>query len=353
MCLYPRLMFNPKYKANKKNGGQVPPVKDKRVLYVPIQCNKCIECRKRISRQWKTRLEEEIRHNTNGKFVTLTFSNKSIAEICEMERYFTDGETGRRFKAKIGETEGYERDNAIATIAVRRFLERWRKKYKKSVRHWLVTEIGHNGTENIHLHGIIWTDDIKEITRIWQYGYVWEGKETVKGEIINYVNEKTIGYITKYITKTDEIHTTYQSIILTSAGMGMGYTTRYDATNNKYKEHGTREYYRTRTGHKMALPIYWRNKIYTEEEREKLWIEKLDKEERYVCGEKVDISKGEEEYNKLVEYYRTINKRMGYSDGYKNYDKEQYEKQRRAIMQETRIKAGRKKIHASGGVING
>ena len=43
-------------------------------------------------------------------------------------------------------------------------------------------------------------------------------------------------------------------------------------------------------GHKQALPIYWRNKIYSEEEREKLWLQKLDKKERYVNGQKIDIS---------------------------------------------------------------
>lgn len=337
MCLYPKLIFNPKYKANKKNGGQVPAVSDTRVLYVPIKCNKCIECRKQISREWQARLLEDIRHNTNGKFITLTFSNESIREICEMEKTFSDKETGRKFKAKIGECEGYERDNQIATIAVRRFLERWRKKYKKSLRHWLITEIGHNGTENIHLHGIVWTNELEEVEKIWRYGYVWKGKEQ-NGKITNYVNERTVGYITKYVTKVDEKHTTYQSIILTSAGIGKGYTDRTDASNNKFKGENTKEYYRTRTGHKIGLPIYWKNKIYTEQEREQLWIQKLNKLERWVCGERVSIKHGEQDYEKLVEYYRKISTRLGYQSGIANYDKEQYEKQRRAIMQETRLK---------------
>ena len=43
--------------------------------------------------------------------------------------------------------QGYELDNAIAAYAIRKFLERWRKKFKKSLRHWLVTELGHNGIE--------------------------------------------------------------------------------------------------------------------------------------------------------------------------------------------------------------
>ena len=42
------------------------------------------------------------------------------------------------------------------------------------------------------------------------------------------------------------------------------------------------------------MPIYYRNKIYSEEEREKLWIQKLNSNTRYILGEKIDISKGEE-----------------------------------------------------------
>ena len=73
-----------------------------------------------------------------------------------------------------------------------------------------------------------------------------------------------------------------KQVILTSAGIGAGYMKRTDWIKNKFNPNGeTREYYKTETGHKQALPIYWRNKIYSEEEREKLWLQKLDKEETY------------------------------------------------------------------------
>ena len=38
MCLYPKLIKNRKYIANKKNGGNIPPVSDSRVLMVPVGC---------------------------------------------------------------------------------------------------------------------------------------------------------------------------------------------------------------------------------------------------------------------------------------------------------------------------
>ena len=81
MCLYPQLIKNPKYKENKKNGGRIPPVLDKRVLWVPIGCGQCMECRGQKKREWQVRLQEDIKKHTNGKFITLTFSNESIAKL--------------------------------------------------------------------------------------------------------------------------------------------------------------------------------------------------------------------------------------------------------------------------------
>lgn len=327
MCLYPRLINNRKYIANKKNGGIIPAVLDKRVLMVPVGCGKCMECKKQKAREWTVRLQEEIKENKNGKFVTLTFSNESIKELAK----------------EIKGLNGYDLDNEIATLATRRFLERWRKKYKKSVRHWFVTELGGNGTENIHIHGIIWTDKLNEISEIWKYGFITigerrydNGKEK-NNKTIGYVNEKTINYIVKYVNKTDEKHKEYNSKILTSAGIGKNYMKRPDSKLNKYQENNTKETYTTRQGIKLAMPIYYRNKIYTDEEKEKLWIQKLDKKERYICGEKIDISKGEEEYNKTLKYYQDKNKRLGYGDNKKNWDLKRYENERRNIKIKERI----------------
>lgn len=314
MCLYPKLIKNRKYIANQKNGGNIPAVFDERVLMVPVGCQKCMECKKKKAREWQVRLMEEIKKSTNGKFVTLTFSNESIRELSE--------------NVKL---EGYERDNEIAKIATRRFLERWRKEFGKSVRHWFVTELGHNGTENIHMHGILFTDIENEIiNKIWKYGYTWISDKKKGG----YVNEQTINYIVKYVNKTDDKHKNYNSRILCSQGIGKEY--KIDA--NKYKGKETKEFYRTRTGNKIALPIYYRNKAYSDEEKEKLWIEKLDKKIRYVNGEEIDISKNEDDYYATLKYARELNKRLGYGDDEKNWNLKRYENERRNLMHKERLK---------------
>lgn len=106
MCLYTQLLPNPKYKPNIKNGGQVPPLSDPRVMYVPVSCGVCMECMKKKARDWKIRLTEEIKYHRNGVFVTLTFDTKSLKALAH----------------GIDKT-GYELDNAIATLAVRRFTQ--------------------------------------------------------------------------------------------------------------------------------------------------------------------------------------------------------------------------------------
>ena len=82
MCLYPKVIKNPKFTANKKNGGIIPPVNHKGTMYVPIACKKCLECMKKKSREWAIRLKEELKTtNIKGYFVTLTYSNEAIKEL--------------------------------------------------------------------------------------------------------------------------------------------------------------------------------------------------------------------------------------------------------------------------------
>ena len=132
---------------------------------------------------------EEIRENKEATFVTFTFSKESYTKL-----YF-----GTR------ETDSYEKDNEIATKAIRLFLELWRKKTKKSIKHWLITEIGQNETEGLHIHGIIWSTDTKLIKNTWKHGITWCG---------TWVNEQTINYIVKYVFKTDTKHKEYNPKIL-------------------------------------------------------------------------------------------------------------------------------------------
>ena len=290
-----------------------------------------MECRKQKSRDIQVRLLEDIKYNKNGIFIALTYSNE---EYTKLYREIQE-------KTKL---EGYDLDNQICKTAVRRFYENYRKKYKKTLRHWLITELGHGETEHVHMHGIVWIEPNKYITenkkqnikdqqkefikKYWKYGDIWVGE---------YVNEKTVNYCTKYVTKIDKDHKLYKPIILSSKGIGSGYINSYNASKNKYNGKETKEYYISRNGHKINLPKYYKNKIYSDEEKEKLWIQKLDKEKRYVDKQEIDVSIDDKEYFAALKNARRKNIQLGYGNGNVDWNRKNYEKQQRLIKQKLRL----------------
>ena len=128
------------------------------------------------------------------------------------------------------------KNNEICILAMRRFLERWRKTETKSVKHWFVTELGQNKTERVHMHGILFTNkDGEFISKKWKYGIITIGKRKYKNGKkldegnLGFVSEQTINYTIKYVSKSDEKHKTYEPRILCSKGIGKGYLNRTDS----------------------------------------------------------------------------------------------------------------------------
>lgn len=284
MCLYPKLIRNKRYLPNKKNGGHTPYCDDERKKAVAIGCGKCIECRKKRANEWRVRLMIELKnHPENAHFVTMTYSDESLSK--------------------------FEQEEAlnVASRSIELFRKRWYKKYKCGIKHFLISELGGNDSQRMHLHGILWTEKSKEeVEEVWSYGFVDYGE---------FVNERTVNYIIKYIFKIDEKHPDFVTKVWTSKGIGQGYAEGEGKCFNKFRGISTKDYYRMPSGAKVALPIYIRNKIFDENQREELWMQKLDQKKRYVCGEKIDISngKGIQLYFKCLKYHQERTEALGYS----------------------------------------
>lgn len=315
MCLYPRLIKNRRYLPNKKNGGVPPICDDHRKLYVAVGCGVCIECMKQKALQWKIRLNEELKVNKYAYYITFTFSPDSLREL-------------------MNEHEMTTECNAIAGIAIRRYLERWRKKYKKSQKHFFITELGHENSERIHLHGIVFSDFAitrYEFERFWKYGNIRIGE---------YCNLKTINYIAKYITKIDKQHKNYRPEIFCSAGIGKAYIQKpFTKSIHNYNGENTVEYYKFHNGRKANLPIYYRNHLFSEDEREKLWIHKLEQNKRYVMGIEItntDTIAGEDRYFRVLRKAQEKNAELGYGDITKEWQKKTYNVTRKMLMKGTK-----------------
>lgn len=250
-CLNPQYRKNPKYLPSKKNGFVRPdPPSDIRLLLLRYDCGKCYECRRSRATMWRFRLLQEYKFSSTKRFhfVTFTFSDEALLSL-------------------RSEFPDYD-DNAIAKKAVRRFLERYRKRYGVSLRHFLVTELGGKGGR-IHLHGIVmdckagryrgskYIIDMDLFHSIWQYGFCFFG----------WCNESSISYVTKYIMKQDPFHPDFKPVLLLSPGIGSAYV---NPTSYRFHHSDPKGiwYCVTSTGHKIAMPRYYKLKLFSDSERE-------------------------------------------------------------------------------------
>lgn len=303
MCLYTKLILNKRYLPSIKNGGEVPECDDERKRFIPAKCGKCFECRAEKAREWQVRLYEELKVSF-GYFVTLSFSDESLKKLCK----------------QTGLKSWKNNENNIATAAFRLFLERIRKETGKSVKHWFITELGEK-KDRIHLHGILFDQKaVVYMRKNWKYGNTFVG---------NCCNLKTIRYISKYMTKKDIKHPNFTGKVLASKGIGAAYLKRINIKAKKERAHiDSIAIYTFTDGRKVKLPKYYVDKIYSDEEREEMWMRNLDKGITYIHGEKMRMD-DIEECNKLREYYKEFGKRVMYdNEEYWNAEKKRKQEER-------------------------
>lgn len=258
-CENPLILLNPRYKkmstedkvrySQSNFDSDVPPD-----LYVSVPCGQCHECQKKRMRDYHIRLMYEVYKYPNSLFITLTFDNDHL-------QMFSDD----------------------PNRAVRLFLDRVRKKFGKSVRHWIVSEFGTlNG--RLHYHGILFNAplglDTTLLSQLWSYGFIYLG----------YCDERTAKYITKYVTKSIN-NGKKPPRIISSKGIGEGYLSPENVAFHKDPNGAYRPYFKFGS-FKVPLPRYYYSKIYSEFDKIKMLIDReLNPQPTYVNG---------------VKYYNTV-----------------------------------------------
>lgn len=206
-CLVPKRIVNPHYKKIAPDShfrlyhefhGQYP----KNDYYITVDCNRCINCFRKYMASWRFRLIHEYLglsevERSKSYYVTLTFEN-----------------------------EFYSENPIIIKKYVRRFLDRCRKRFGHSVRHFLVTEFGDN-THRLHFHGFFFNTDIPPnlFYQLWYYGFV----SIYRLGSREYSVLQEISYCTTYITKGKKGHLPEvlgigeKPLVLVSPGLGASY----------------------------------------------------------------------------------------------------------------------------------
>ena len=213
-CLHPITIKNPHWGTSKQTIDDT--------MYIQVPCGRCIACQNNRRSSWVLRNRFENLHCISSLFVTLTYSDDKLPlSPCGIP------------------TLNYE--------DVKKFMKRLRKLYSGvKLRYFLCGEYG-SKTFRPHYHSIIYDLPLltngkdfieyyrKKISDVWKNGNVSASS----------VNDNRIGYITKYIIKSNEDREKFEQCgikpprLLVSHGLGKGLQQHLDYSNGVLRFFGT------------------------------------------------------------------------------------------------------------------
>lgn len=207
---------------------------------LPVPCGKCPSCVKRKISQWSFRLMQQEKYSHDAYFITLTYDNNHVPI------------TDRGYLTLV------KRDLQL-------FFKRLRKLNSTKISYYAVGEYG-SKTQRPHYHIILFNCHISTVQTAWRF----EGRDI--GEChYGDVNGASVGYTLKYISKGRRFHDSdsddrQPEFALMSKRIGSQYLT--DSMTKWHKSDiNNRMYVQLKDGRRVAMPRYFKDKLYTEEER--------------------------------------------------------------------------------------
>lgn len=210
-----------------------------------VPCGRCPDCLGRRVSGWSFRLMMEERRANSAHFVTLTYDNWSVP---------------MRYRSKY--LTLYKKD-------LQDYFKRLRKLLPEAkIKYYAAGEYGSNNWRP-HYHIILFNADKLSIEKAWSLG-----GQSLGSIDIGSVTGASIGYTLKYITKPKRIplhrnDDRDKEFSLMSKGLGVDYVTdRMIAWHVAELE--SRMYVTTMDGKKVSMPRFYKDKIYTEEQRKRI-----------------------------------------------------------------------------------
>lgn len=238
---------------------------------VPVPCGKCPPCKRRRVSDWAFRLEQEDKVSQSSLFVTLTYNTDHVP--ISKKGYMTLVKTVPHINKKGKETTLPHPKSPQA------FIKRLRKLQKSTaIKYYLCGEYG-TKTNRPHYHIILFNANPAFISQAWTFGDIHIGN----------VEAASIKYCAKYIDKAKRIpmhrnDDRLPEFSLMSKKLGHTYLT---PQMKKYHQDRIYDMYVTRKdGIKLAMPRYYRNILFTEEQR-KLQAKKI----RQLVEDKKELDK--------------------------------------------------------------
>jgi hypothetical protein len=231
ICLNPIRVRNPNVSARSDS--------DQKFINAP--CGKCVVCTRRKARQWSFRLEQEYKNSECASFVTLTYNDDSLP---------------------INEDLTYPE---LYKPHVSQFMKRLRRQneYHHNLGKMTYYAVGEYGgqTQRPHYHAIIFNSHPNlnhKLHDIWKKGNVH----------VDAVTKNSISYVTGYVIKRDVEKSKelgrQPEFSLMSKGLGKSYlqNAKYHLQNETFMV--------PYDGGEIALPNYYKRKIFDDETRQKI-----------------------------------------------------------------------------------
>lgn len=220
-CLSPISIENPRFRLYSGETSRI-----------AVPCGKCEACLSRKRQDWFFRLKQELKLHSNAHFITITYDDEHLPHSGNVSK----------------------RDCQLFMKRLRKSIEPYK------VRYFLCAEYGPT-TYRPHYHLILFGfpngfDVEQVVTDSWKNGFVTIGT----------VTDASINYVCKYcINKSLEIEgkTPVFALMSTRPALGSNYVERY----MRYHKSGKKFYCSDEFGRKQAMPRYYREKIFDEDER--------------------------------------------------------------------------------------
>jgi len=248
MCITPlRVMKNVQANVNQQSS-------------IPVPCGKCPECVSRRTSAWSFRLMQQEKKSIYSLFITLTYDTEHVPI------------TPNGFMSLSRTTYERKRNGKMRQISsdLQQFLRKLRKSIEgnpeaKPIKYYAVGEYG-GITKRPHYHLIIFNATESQIEAVWKNGKTYYG--TVTGA--------SIGYCLKYISKPKRIpeHVNDDRVpefAIMSKGLGQNYVTDEILTYHQ-ADLTNRMCLILEGGKKASMPRYYKNLIYTEEQKKQIGL---------------------------------------------------------------------------------
>lgn len=229
-CKAPVVIRNPYYIGN--------PIDE--LTHQEIPCGQCMSCLQSKSREWIFRIQQEAKTASCAFFSTFTLSDENLVLT----------ESGQQ---------------TLDKRHMQLYFKSLRKAHSEKIKYFTVGEYG-TKTKRPHYHSIIFNARKDLIESNWKLGIAHVGD----------VTQDSIAYVTKYMMKMNKEwikqnveNGIQKEFALISKGLGLSYLQNPEVV--KYHTGDLRNSYLSdTTGYRYAMPRYYREKMYSEEQRAEL-----------------------------------------------------------------------------------